>query len=247
MLLDELAGPEVIIIDDTEREVRSLREILNKLDIKNEYVKVDLAGDMNHTGLVRTVKLVFLDLYYGPVFDAGFCANLISEIVPIGKQYYLVAWTKDPDKAEAVIEELRSLNLNPVAYVSKPKEAYRTGYDIYEVDRLLRELNEEFEQIKEVHEYYGRVIEVEDGNVLINCAILVKGQEPQYQVRRFDKAPFENYIDLHPGSFIIIRAITKPGSRLFEFSLGSKDLERYFPNKEEYFRTINPSTLFDKE
>lgn len=247
MFIEELAGPEVLVIDNTDREVKSLLESLDELEIRNEYIKVDLAGDRGDHALVNTVKLVFLDLYYGPVFDAGFCANLISEVVPVGKQYYLVAWTKDPDKADSVIEELRLLNLAPIAYTSKRKEEYRKGNDIYDINRLLNDINVYFEQIKDVDNYYGRIVEVEDNQVLINCVFLVKDQKPVYQIRRFDKTPLENYIDLKPGVFVIIRVVTKPGSRLFEFSTGSKDLVKYFPDKEEYFKTINSTTLFDQE
>jgi hypothetical protein len=244
MIIDELAGTEVVIIDDTDREVESLQEVLKKKDIKVEYIKVDLEGDMIQHELISTIKLVFLDLLYGNnygSFNPNFCAELISTIVPKGKQYYLVAWTKDPDNTEAVVEILKEINLAPIAYTSKLKEDYRLQKDVYDIGRLLEELNKEFEEIKDVQEFYGEIIEVDEEVILINC--LLDKEKRIFQVRRFDKGPFENYIDLKVGSYILIKSITKPGNRIFEFHNELQDLSKYF-KKEDYFEGLENSSFF---
>ena len=157
MLIDELSGTQVVIIDDIDQEVESLINTFKKREINTEYFKVDLAGEMPQRGIINSVKLVFLDLHYGSSFDPAFCSQLISEVVPRDHQYYLVVWTKDPDKTGAVIDELQLINLAPISYLSKLKENFRIGNSIYDIDKLLQELDFEFEKITEVHEFYGRI------------------------------------------------------------------------------------------
>ena len=248
MFLDELSGPDVVVIDDTDREVQSLLNTLNQRGIRNEYVKVDLAGNMPDHNIISNIKLVFLDLNYnigvGSSFDPHYCAELVHRIVPRGKQYYLVAWTKDSDKTDSVIEILREQDLLPVSYVSKLKEQFRTGDSTYNIDKLLDELNNDFDKIRDVHNFYGEIIEVEQDFVLINC--LLDEEKKIFQIRRFDKAPFEGYINIEVGNFISIRSTTKPGSRLFEFSNESTDLSKYF-KKPDYFEGLEGSKFFTEK
>ncbi len=245
MILEELSGTDVVIFDDTEREIRSIEEALTEKEIKYEFIKVDLAGDPIHHDLISTIKLIFLDLSYttnfGSRFDPDFCASLISGVVPVGRQYYLVAWTKDPDNTEAVIEILKASNLAPVSYISKRKEDYRLHHDVYDIEKLFEELNREFETIKDVFEFPGEIIEIEEDFVLINC--LLDKEKRVFQIRRFDKGPFENYIDLKVGNYILLKSITKPGSRLFEFSNEPSDLSNYFA-KEDYFKELKETPFF---
>ena len=62
MLLEELSGVDVAVIDDTYREVESILDELKKRDIKNEYLNVDYAGHAFDHPLITTIKLLFLDL-----------------------------------------------------------------------------------------------------------------------------------------------------------------------------------------
>ncbi len=245
MIFEELSGTDVVIFDDTAREIKSIEEALDEKEIKYEFIKVDLAGNKVDHDLISTIKLIFLDLSYttnfGSRFDPDFCASLVSSIVPKGKQYYLVAWTKDPDNTDSVIEILKTLNLAPVSYLSKRKEDYRIHDDVYNIEKLFDELNKEFEVLKEVDEFPGEIIEIEKDFVLINC--LVDKAHLVFQIRRFDKTPFENYIDLTIGNFVLIRSITKPGSRIFEFSNGNSDLNKYF-KKEDPFKGLEDTLFF---
>jgi hypothetical protein len=245
MFIEELSGPDVVIIDDTDREVVSLRETLNRRRISYEYVKVDLAGNMPDQNLIGTIKLVFLDLNYnigfGSSFDPHYCAELVSRIVPKGKKYFLVAWTKDSDKTDAVIEILKEADLFPISYTSKLKEEYRTADSSYNTERLLDELNLEFDKIIETQMFYGEIIEVEENSVLINC--LLDKEKHVLQIRRFDRTPFNNYIELVVGNFISITSVTKPGSRLFEFANETSDLTQYF-KKPNYFEGLEKSNFF---
>ena len=248
MLLEELSGVDVAVIDDTYREVESILDELKKRDIKNEYLNVDYAGNAFDHPLITTIKLIFLDLNYnnsyGARFDAEFCVTLISRIVPPGKQYYLVTWTKDPENTEEVIEILKERDLAPISYTSKKKEDFRISDNGYDIERLFKELDTEFEQIQEVVDFWGEIIEVEENSVLINC--LVDKGRGVFQIRRFDKGPFVNHVDLKEGNYITIRTITKPGSRLFEYNNHSGDLSSYFV-KKDYFKGLENTAFFKDE
>lgn len=248
MFLQELSGPEVVIIDDTEREIESLRQTLIEKGINTEFIKVDLEGNMPERGIINTIKLVFLDLNYninyGSTFDPHFCVELVSRVIPKDRQYYLVAWTKDPDKTEAVIEVLRENNLMPISYASKRKESFRTGATTYNIDKLLEELNSEFDKVIAVDNFVGEIVEIDGNCVLINC--LIDPERGVYQIRRFDNTPFINYIDLKVGNFISIRSTTKPGSRSFEFFNESEDRAQLF-KKPNYFDGLENSKFFTEK
>ena len=248
MLLEELAGPDIVVIDDTEREVRSLLDNLKERNINTEYIKVDLAGDMPDHDLIESVKILFLDLNYnmgfGSTFDANFCAELVTQIIPKDKQYFLVTWTKDIDKTEAVIEALKEYDVAPIKYSSKLKEDYRIGDEIYNVDQLLAELNEEFNRVIQINEFYGEIIEVDETSVLLNC--LINEDKGVYQIRKFDRIPFSDYIDLTIGNIILIRSTTKPGSRIFEFFNESEDKKELF-EKPNYFDGLDSTKFFTEK
>lgn len=245
MLIEELSGPEVVIIDDTDREVLSLQEKLKERNIKFEYLRVDQTGYQAESVLISNIKLVFLDLYYntgfGSSFQPHFCAELIRRVIPLGKQYCLVVWTKDPDKIEEVIEALKEIDLAPTSYFSKRKEDFRNGDADYDIDKLLLELDNEFEAIKEVQDFIGEIINVEENQVLINC--LIGKKEPIFQMRRFNKLLFKNYIDLKSGNFLSIKSISKPGSIIFEFSNESSDVSEVF-NKKNFIKGLEDSSFF---
>ena len=248
MFIDDLAGPDIVVIDDTEREVKSLLKALGEKGINTEYIKVDIAGNMPEHEPINSFKLMFLDLNYntgiGSTFDAEYCAELVSRIVPKEKQYYLVTWTKDADKTEDVIEALKEYNVAPVKYSSKLKENYRTGNDTYNIDVLLEELNQEFNRVIQFDEFYGEIIEFDENSVLINC--LLNEEKGVYQIRKFDLIPFDDYINLQVGGIILIRSTTKPGSRLFEFFSESEDKKDLF-KKPNYFEGLDNSRFFTEK
>ena len=248
MLIDELSGTHVAVLDDRPLEVESLLKGLENRNINTEFINVDLAGDRASQHIIETVKLVFLDLHYGPSFEASLCAQLVSEIVPTGHQYYLVAWTQDPDRVDEVIEELRRVDLAPLAYVGKHKESYRIGAGSYDIDKLFDELNNELDRTLEVVDFYGRIIEIDEGEVLIHCIMnpdRFNIEQPIYQIRRFDTSPLNGAVNVEVGNYVIVRSITKKGTRIFEFYNGNSSLSKFFVDKKDLFKDIDLSKLFD--
>ncbi|PIF45949.1 hypothetical protein CLU96_2965 [Chryseobacterium sp. 52] len=246
-LIKELSGTDVVIFDDTEREVETLHQTLLDKGIKAEFIKVDLA-EMPEHDLINSIKLIFLDLNYhngfGSDFDPYFCANLVAKVVPKDKQYFLVVWSKDIDKTESVIEILKDYNIAPVKYVSKLKEQYRIAHTTYDIETLLNDIDNEFQQNIQIDEFYGEIIETDKNSVLINC--LLDKEKGYYQIRKFDLIPFIDYIDLEVGSIILIRSTTRPGSRLFEFFNESDDKKELF-EKPDYFEGLENTKFFTEK
>lgn len=245
MVLDDFIQ-SVVVVDDTEREVAGLLSTFEKRGWRSEFIKVDFSN-VNIEESINTVKLLFLDLNYdtgiGSQFDPYFCANIVKKIVPKEKEYYLVAWTKDVDKVDSVIDILRQINMMPIKYTGKLKEGYRIGDEEYDVDRLLLDIESDFNKVIQKDEFFGEIIEIEEESVLINC--MLDQENGIFQVRRFDLTPFKGYIGLIVGEILLITIVTKPGSRIIEFFNESIDKKKLF-DKPNYFDGLD-NTKFFKE
>jgi hypothetical protein len=227
---------KVLIIDDVESDIKSIKERLDDKDIPYEFRQVDLGGDRKEYQPLETVELVFLDLDYKHGFlnpvDPYLCAEQIRQGIREGQQYYLVAWTKDPDDLPGVLEALRELNLLPVTSVAMKKVIYETSKNAYNIDQLFTDINIEFKKTEEVQEFLGRIIAVEEENVLINCILL---DDPEvYEVRRFDLLPLQGHIDLVKGTVMRIKVTTKPGSRTYEFIQENPEKAKLFIKPDDF-------------
>jgi hypothetical protein len=243
MILKELSGPEVIIFDDMENEIISIENSLKGKEINFKFIKLDIADD-DGLKLIPNLKLIFLDLHYGNQFVPDLCANYISKVVPTGKQYHLVIWTKDPDKASELIELLRDFNIAPVDYSIKHKEKYRSGSEDYYAEKLLSEIERDFDKAIEVENIKGQIVDIEKDHVLINC--LIEEEPPVFQVRRFDIRLFTDYVHLENGAFVTIIVTTKPGSRRFEFFTETRDLNKQF-ERPDYFEELGDISFLNGE
>jgi hypothetical protein len=237
MIYDELVASsvkKVLIIDDREDEIHSIKEALNAKEISNEYLKVDVFEQTNKQLPIEGVELVILDLHYNELaaIDPELCADQVGKGVSEGQPYYLVGWTKDPEQVEDVVDILRSRNLPPIAFTSMRKETYREGEMKYNTDRLFADIKTELKKVETVQEFIGRIIDIEENSVLINCIIL---DDPEvFEVRRFDLLPFENYISLALGTIIKIKVTTKPGSRIFEFITDDAAKSKLFIKPDDF-------------
>lgn len=244
MLFDELSGPAVVMLDDREDEIKSIENALDSLQVECEFIKVDIAEENRSLRKIPNIKLIFLDLHYGARFDPELCAQYISNIVPEEKQYYLVIWTNDPDNGNEVIALLERYNIMPINYLIKRKGDFREQDNIFNAQKLLDEIQSEFQQATDLEKIYGQVIENEDDHILINC--LLKEKPPVFQVRRFDKGLFGEYIKIEQGTFLSIIITTKPGSRLFEFFQEQTDLSDKF-KRPDYFEELGDISFLNDD
>lgn len=225
-------GPQVAIIDDREEDAIPIEIAFNELSIGNKFFKVDFAEPNYPKNPLQNVEIVFLDLYYnegyGYNFDPFLCINWLEKVVPKGRKYVLVIWSRDTVHTEELLNEMQTLDMAvPYFTDTKPKNEYRNTDNSYDIKRLLEELTKKLDEFNvKTEEFYGKILEIEESNVLVNCLI---SEEPScFEIRRFSIDPFKDYIDLEEGRFVHIKIITKPGSIAIDFSNELSDLSSKF-------------------
>jgi hypothetical protein len=64
------------------------------------------------------------------------------------------------------------LRLTAISDLTKRKQTYRVGDNEYDIPKLLDELGVTLKDLEfEVLDFYGKILEVEDDEVMINCLI----------------------------------------------------------------------------
>jgi hypothetical protein len=229
MLLSQLAETRVAIIDDVHSEVQPIIEKLEQNSISARFFDASPEHLEEAAQPIHSIELIFLDLHYNTNFNSDFqpelCAQIIESIVPPGKNYILVVWTRDPDKAEQVTDVLRLLDLLPVKTIIKSKNEFQLSDDS-DVERLLAEIDSEITSVTDVIMFDGEIVDIEEDSIIVDC--LMDKQEKKFQLRRFDRRPIEGVTDLSKGKYLTITVTTKPGSTLFEFSKAVGDLSGLF-------------------
>jgi hypothetical protein len=108
-MLDSL-GPNIVIVDDKFNEVEGIVEFLAANNIGFKYLNSDTSdGDDHPEKTINTVKILFLDFYYNETFDPEVVAGWIDAIVPEEHFYFLIAWSKHPEKLNLVLNELKNI------------------------------------------------------------------------------------------------------------------------------------------
>lgn len=238
-------GPRIAIIDDKGEDAKPIETAFDNLHIGNQYFNVDLADPKYPVRPLKDVEMIFLDLHYdegfGASFDPFLCINWLDKIVPVGKKYILIVWSRDVILTDTLMAAMIDVRLTmPYRTLTKRKQTYRIGDNQYDIPKLLDEVGVSLKELEfEVLDFYGKVLEVEENEVLINCLI---NEEPKvFEIRRFDLQPFKNYMELQPGQFLRIRITTKPGSRVIDFLEVNSDLSEKFikPEPEDDFGNID--------
>ncbi len=228
-------GPQVAIIDDLEAEALPLSEALTRLSIGNQFVKVDLADPHYPDSPLHNVELIFLDLYYREDFGAEFepyiCCDILQRVLPPGKKYVLVIWSKDIRKKDVLLPVMKERGLTmPVLIETKAKEIFlkEGGYDIAS---LLKELKEKLNSFEVTTlDFKGEIIDVTEKDVIINC--LIKEEPSFFEIRKFERELFGELYDLAIGKFLNIRITTRPGERNITFVPEERDMADKFKKPE---------------
>lgn len=238
-MIDSYLGPQVAIIDDMPEEVASIEHVLEERHIGNKYFRVDYLEPVYPIEPIKTIEIVFLDLFYNKQmaaqFDAYACVEWIQHIIPHGKKYILIVWSKDTHYTDELLSVLKELDAPfPFMVQNKIKSDYQTAHNEYNIKLLLDELDivlqKEIQISNEV--YYGQIVSIEEDSVLINC--LIDNDSKTFELRRFDINIFKKYISIELGRFIEIKVKTTPGNREFEFNEIHKDLSEIFIKSDDF-------------
>lgn len=224
-------GPQVVIVDDQESEVTPIMSELSEMKVGYVYLNADITASDHPDKTIESVELVFLDLYYGDKFDATACAQWVLEIVPPGKPYVLIFWSKDPHLSEEVLKELEPLNLIPLRYFSLTKNDFLNNSSGDQRNSIVGEIENLLSATKVVEDvFYGKVLQKESDHVLIYC--LLDEENRFFQTRRFDLGLFTGFLDVEVGEFLTITIVTEPGIRQVHFA------ENHMPETQKLFSEI---------
>lgn len=237
-------GPVIAVVDDNKAEVQGILDYLLSQNIGCRYFDANIDQNNYPEEQIKSVELVFLDLYYSSAFDPYQCAQWVDEIVPENQQYELVVWSRDSHRTEELLMVLREINKYPRYCITKQKGIeYESSKG---VQNLLDEIEKEIKEIKEIKkdEFYAEIIDLEKDFVVLNC--LIDEQTNFFQIRKFEKTPLSHFKRFDVGTFLMVKATTSIGERLFEFIEQFQDLSEKFKQKN-IFEKFRDTPLIKKE
>lgn len=229
-------GPQVAIVDDNPEEVQGIMDYFDTRNVGYQYFNADIANPQYPEKPLDSVELVFLDLYYSAKFDAEQCAQWVDDIIPDNKQYELIILSKDSHRTEEVISTLLKINKAPRTYDTKQKSDYNKAGGIQQmIDEVKARVSE-----GQVQEFVGQVLDIEEDSIIIDC--LVDEENNVFQKRRFEIAPFTNFLNLDGEILITIKVTTKVGSISYEFLNSPYDAHEKF-NNDAHFDGIDENSF----
>lgn len=243
-------GPQIAIIDDRQNEVQDIIDTLERRRVGYKYFNASIGEDEQPDEPIKSIETIFLDLHFQTGlaeldFDPSLPAGWVDHIVPENRNYNLVIWTKDSNKAQQLIDLLYQLNKLPYFWFAAQKNEYQTSDEEYNIEGLLNKISQNFTEHHKAEEsvMLGEIVNIEEDHVLINC--LLNETPPVFQVRRFDHDLLNGVINLEEDKFVTIKIITEPGKRSFEFFPQREDLSEKF-QQEDYFEKFK-NTPFSGE
>lgn len=237
-----LFGPQVAFVDDIESEIRPLKTVLQALNTGTVFFDATPDRNMFPEKPLDTVKLLFLDLYYKPQFDAMLSAQWVQSIIVPNTRYSLVIWSKDTHQIDELLEILDRIELVPTYVVAWQK----TNFDLQKhkfdemIGKLILDISEE--ELLEEDILFGEILELsEDGGVIINCRL--NDEQPTFQVRRFDRSLLAQIKNIGVGIYVRIHIYTKPGSRLIDIFEEKIDKSALF-EQPDFFKGLEGNSFF---
>ncbi|MEO7214552.1 MAG: hypothetical protein ABIX36_17230 [Mucilaginibacter sp.] len=236
-----LLGPQVAFVDDIKREITPLENVLK--DRHTGTVFFDASTDKNRfpEKPLETVKLLFLDLYYKPTFDAELSAQWVQSIIPPHSDYTLVIWSKDTHQQEELLTILDYIELTP----TRVEAWQKTDFDLENhnfsknIDDLITTISGEPYYVEDI--LFGEIINVTDEGVFINCRL--NDEKPTFQLRKFDKKLLGNIEKVEAGIFVRIHINSKPGARRMDVFEEKKDRSDLF-EQPDFFKGLDGNAFF---
>jgi hypothetical protein len=88
----------------------------------------------------------------------------------------------------------------------------------------------------------AQIVEITEEKVSLRC--LIESDERQFQIRKFDREPFEGVVPMEIGTFVEISIYTKPGERKFIYRhIDGESIEKLFET-ENIFEEFVDSPMF---
>ena len=95
--------------------------------------------------------------------------------------------------------------------------------------------------------YWGQILEISEFKVTIRC--LIDEENQVFQLRKFDKTPFEGAVTLEINNFVEINIWTGVGERRFIYKnvpeAKLNELQSIFKERKNYFEGLENSPFFN--
>jgi hypothetical protein len=236
-------GAQIAFVDDVRLEIEGLEMVLaEEVHAGTIFFDATPENSIFPERPLNSVKLIFLDLFYGGKFEAYSSAQWVTTIIAPNTKYALVIWSKDTDMAKELLSVLEESGYLPAYTESWQK----TDFNLEEHDfkPMVLKLLDDISDSKEIVDIiFGEIIDIEEDGLLINC--LLGTENPTFQVRKFDMELFQE-IDLRVGGFVKICIKTQPGTRVIDVFEESNDLSEKFKIKD-YFEHLKGSAFFNED
>ena len=147
--------PRVAIVDDKYDEISGILQRYQENGIGIKYYNAKLTDpDPKPVDNFSDLNLIFLDVHFTDNFsdyDPELCAAWIDSLVPEFSFYILVLWSKETDKKEEILEELRRINRVPFLFLTEQKTDYQID-DSWDFEKLNESINSKLDNYPELDE-----------------------------------------------------------------------------------------------
>lgn len=148
--------PKIAVVDDKIDEVQGIIELYQKDGIGIKYYNAHLTdGDDKPSDQFSNLNIIYLDVHYTnnlDDYDPELCAAWVDALIPKFSFYILVIWSKETDKTDEILAELKTINKSPFICFSEQKTDYQTqgGYDFTSLNDSIKEKLNEYPELEEL-------------------------------------------------------------------------------------------------
>lgn len=212
-------GPEVVIVDDKYNEIEGITTFLSEKSIGYKYLNSDTSnGDELPTETIDTVKILFLDFYYSETFDPEIIAGWVDAIIPENHFYFLIAWSKHPEKLSLVLNELNRINKYPIFHIEKLKKDYKTD-DNFDFETLMIDIDTKLDEFKGAKELINWKKGIESAANKVILGIAKEKDEIEKKIKKIicvqggkrikDAPPLEKLVGLYDALDYVLSSNSK--------------------------------------
>lgn len=155
--------PRVAIIDDKFEEINGILEQYQNEGVGIKYFNSHLIDpDPKPTIHYSNLNLVFLDVHFTENtddYDPTHCAAWIDSLLPENSFYILVLWSKETDKKDEILVELKLIKKEPFLFFAEQKTDYQTkeGWDFQKLNESINLKLAEYPELEELSNWKKNV------------------------------------------------------------------------------------------
>ena len=155
--------PCIAVVDDKIEEVKGILEKYQNEGIGIKYFNAHLI-DPDPKPIIHfsNLNLIFLDVHFTDNiadYDPTHCAAWIDSLLPEKSFYILVLWSKETDKKDDILEELKKIKKEPFLFFTEQKTDYQTanGWDFQKLSESINLKLADFPELDELSNWKKNV------------------------------------------------------------------------------------------